>query len=298
MSNLESVHRAVQFIEQHLKEPMRVQDIADAVGYSLYHFCHIFSSVIGHSPYDYLIRRRLSASARELLETERKIIDVALDYQFDHPETFTRAFRRMFAIPPSQARQDPYLRRLMFKPEVTLEYIRYINCNRHLKPTILERGPIHLVGQVLPYQENPALWHRCHELLRTIRDQRIPGKVLRVTFMSQSPQTAGDLQMVGVEVNALADPPPQLIARTIPAFTWARFIKDRACDVEMTLDYIYQTWLPASQYAPAAPLEIEGWSEGCPLPGDPGAESEVFLPIRQKASTPSHGTLIGATQIN
>lgn len=104
--------------------------------------------------------------------------------------------------------------------------------------------------------------------------------------------------MVGVEVNALADLSPQCIARAIPAFTWARFIhKGRSCDVEMTLDYIYQTWLPASQYAPAAPLEIECWSESCPLPDDPGAESEVFLPIRQKVSTPPHGSLFGAKQI-
>jgi AraC family transcriptional regulator len=50
MSNLTRMYQAVQFIEQHLREPITVQNVADAVDYSLYHFCRTFNSVIGHSP--------------------------------------------------------------------------------------------------------------------------------------------------------------------------------------------------------------------------------------------------------
>ena len=70
MSNVETIFEAIEFIEANLKEAIAVADIADAVGYSLYHFCRVFNRAIKHSPYDYLMRRRLSESAQELIETD------------------------------------------------------------------------------------------------------------------------------------------------------------------------------------------------------------------------------------
>lgn len=84
------ISQAVDFIEDNLKEAIAVADVADAVSYSLYHFCRTFNQATHHTPYDYLMRRRLSLAAQELLQTDKKIIEIALDYQFNSPETFSR----------------------------------------------------------------------------------------------------------------------------------------------------------------------------------------------------------------
>lgn len=63
MKSFEDILRAVEFIELNLREPVSIKDAADAAGYSLYHFCRVFNSVIHHSPYDYIMRRRLSEAA-------------------------------------------------------------------------------------------------------------------------------------------------------------------------------------------------------------------------------------------
>ena len=83
MSQLDSMYAAVEFIEANLRSPIRVADMAASVSYSLYHFCRTFNAAVRHTPYDYLMRRRLTESARELVESDRKIIDIACDYQFN-----------------------------------------------------------------------------------------------------------------------------------------------------------------------------------------------------------------------
>lgn len=104
MSQLTTISSAVAYIEAHLRAPVTVGDVADAVGYSLFHFSRTFNRIVQHTPYDYLMRRRVSAAAAAVLGSERLMIDIAYDYQFANPETFTRAFRRMFSITPSEAR--------------------------------------------------------------------------------------------------------------------------------------------------------------------------------------------------
>jgi AraC family transcriptional regulator len=285
MSNLESMYQAVQFIERHLKEPISVQDVADAAGYSLYHFSRTFNRAIGHSPYDYIIRRRLSESARELLESGKRIIDIAIEYQFNNPETYTRAFRSMFGAPPNQVRKNKRLSNLIFKSRITLEYIQHINRGDYLKPKFAERGAIHLVGMVTLVKDQADARVELREKLgyevETIVNRLTPERYYGVSFFPLAWELEGFFHLVGVEVASLETIPPVLVGKTIPPLQYARFIhKGPSRDVGMTFDYIYQTWLPKSGNTLAAPLEIEFYGERYHGPDDPDSESEIFIPIR------------------
>ena len=105
MPQLAPIVQALDYIELHLQRPVGVADMAEAVSYSLYHYCRRFNQATLHTPYDYLMRRRLAEAARDLLQTDRKVIEIALDYQFKSPEVFTRAFKRVHGIGPSQFRK-------------------------------------------------------------------------------------------------------------------------------------------------------------------------------------------------
>ena len=93
---LAAISRALDFIERHLKDKILVEDMADACGYSLFYFIRLFNQSIHLTPYDYLIRRRLAQAAQELLNGDRRVLDIALDYGFQSAEAFTRAFNRVF----------------------------------------------------------------------------------------------------------------------------------------------------------------------------------------------------------
>ncbi len=284
MSNLESMHQAVQFIERHLKEPMTVQDVADAAGYSLYHFSRTFNSVIGHSPYDYIMRRRLSESARELIESGKRIIDIALAYQFNNPETYSRAFRSMFGAPPNQVRKNKSLSNLIFKSRITLEYIQHINQGDYLKPKFVERSAIHLVGMASLVKDQAEVRAELQEKLgyevESIAHRLQPERYYGVSFFPQTWEMEGFFYLAGVEVASLEAIPPVLVGKTIPPLKYVRFIhKGPAKDVGMTFDYIYQTWLPKSGNTLAAPLEIESYGEQYRGSDNPDSENEILIPI-------------------
>jgi AraC family transcriptional regulator len=109
---LDAVLRSIQLVEHQLRAPVNVRDMAAEAGYSPYYFCALFSQWAGHSPYDYIMRRRMTEAGKELIDTDRRIIDIAMDYQFETHEGFTRGYKRMFGHPPRDSMQAgclPYL---------------------------------------------------------------------------------------------------------------------------------------------------------------------------------------------
>ena len=107
---------ALTHIEAHLCDKLTIQDLADVSGYSLFHFTRLFNQFVGLTPYDYLIRRRLSDASEALLMSDKRIIDIAQDYQFGSHETFTRAFNRLFVMPPSQWREQGAINKNLLLP--------------------------------------------------------------------------------------------------------------------------------------------------------------------------------------
>ena len=134
-AQITAIYSAIEFIEKHLRDEVSVGDIATSAGYSLYHFIRVFNQIVHHSPYDYLMRRRLSEAALELLASERRIIDISLDYCFQNHETFSRAFKRMFAMQPSQWRLKENAQNSLLLPCLTMEYLRHINKKDFLYPS-------------------------------------------------------------------------------------------------------------------------------------------------------------------
>ena len=101
MNYRKDIEKCIKFIEDHIKENITIEEVASKSGYSLYHFCRVFSLCKGVSVMEYIRGRRLSLASTELFKG-RKIIDIALDYGFETPSGFTKAFRRVFGYSPTQ----------------------------------------------------------------------------------------------------------------------------------------------------------------------------------------------------
>jgi AraC family transcriptional regulator len=100
-----ATQRMHAYIEAHLSQPITLQALARAAGYSPWHCARVFKEVTGKTPYDYIRAVRLSKAALRLAQTQDKIIDVALDFVFDTPDGFSRAFTSTFGLTPSQYRE-------------------------------------------------------------------------------------------------------------------------------------------------------------------------------------------------
>ncbi|MCP4136238.1 MAG: AraC family transcriptional regulator [bacterium] len=284
MQNFEEIYRAIKYIEENLKESFSVEDVARAAGYSLYHFIRTFNAAIGHSPYDYIMRRRLSEAAKDLIDSEQKIIDIAYDYRFNNPETFSRAFRKMFGHLPNKVRKNRSLRNLVFKSQVTREYITHINKGNYLKPRFVEMDKLFLVGMVSLVRENLSVIPELREKLKIeipfIKNRVIPEKQYSLSFYPANWDMEGYFFMTGVEVHSLDDIPPLLVAKEIPSLKYANFThKGGSKDLGMTLDYIYQTWLPKSGNRIAASFEMEHFGPKFRGLENSISERDILIPV-------------------
>lgn len=104
MNWIQSLSRAIHFIENHLTEDINIDDVSYESYTSTSHFQLIFHVIMGMTVGEYIRYRRLTLAALDLLKQNGRIIDVALRYGYDTPESFSKAFTRFHGVPPSKAK--------------------------------------------------------------------------------------------------------------------------------------------------------------------------------------------------
>jgi AraC family transcriptional regulator len=288
VSSYLSIVHAVDFVEEHLQDKVAVADIAAAASYSVYHFCRLFNRYAHHSPYEYLMRRRLAESARELLETDRRIIDIALDYQFGSPEAYSRAFKRVFGLQPRRWRQRGRLDPRLAMSRLTPAHIEHRNQGGGLQPTLEERKELHLVGlMTLTGSERaavPALWQMLYQELGPKAE---PGKKECAYGLASYPfgwRRHGFCYLAAVEASPGRDTRPTLVEKTIPGGPYVRVTHHGPYgDLRLTLDYIYHTWLPRSGWLPAQYQEMECFGPGWPDVDRATLQVPVLIPLTKDA---------------
>lgn len=96
---------ALDYIEDNLAGEMRVQEIADYCYVSLSALQKTFKYAFHLSINEYIIRRRFSCAAKDLLESDNTILDIALKYGYSNAESFTRGFKKVWNMAPKDYRK-------------------------------------------------------------------------------------------------------------------------------------------------------------------------------------------------
>ena len=100
------LQKAIDYIEDNLTETIDYETVAAQSFSSSYHFQRVFSILCGFTVGEYIRNRRLSLAGAELAKSDAKVIDVALKYGYESPDSFAKAFRKFHGILPSQARNN------------------------------------------------------------------------------------------------------------------------------------------------------------------------------------------------
>lgn len=250
----DSLLASIEYIEANLKARLTIKAAAEASGYSLHHYCHLFSHALGLSPYDYIMRRKLTQAAEELLASDRKIIDIALDYGFSCPEVFSRAFRKMFGKLPHQFRAGHPESLPAYKDRPTRQYLEHIAANRPFSPTLTKLETLHLEGRVWLAKNLEEMPPGLQQGIAALPAAAAPHYLLLLHPACR--HHPDRLALLGART---APPPagPALFAITIPAQKYASFTHNGDLgQLELTFEYIYQTWLPKSGQRSASPYAL------------------------------------------
>lgn len=278
--------KSIEFIEQHLYDKISVHEIAAASHYSTYHFSRIFKALVGDTPKEYLRKRRLTVAAKRLLEEDIRILDLAIDCQFDSQEAFTRAFKDLFNVTPAQYRKqnDPF--RLLYKDQFSPHMLNFLQNEITMDPEILLRPATKLVGIKQQYDDTdlslPKLW----SAFRPYRD-KIVNRVSNESFgIYECYEEDGNEVSFNYICCAVVDSfdhvPDGMITRELPQQLYAKFIhKGPIGNLDKTLKYIWGSWLPKSNFEYIERPDFELYPPGYNVM-DPSSEMALHIPIKDK----------------
>ncbi|MBZ0216886.1 MAG: AraC family transcriptional regulator, partial [Fimbriimonadaceae bacterium] len=200
---MNSIGKAVWYIESHFGGEVSLADVADAAGLSKFHLVRAFSTYSGKSVMRYVRARRLSEAAKRLASGSCGILDVALDAGYGSHEAFTRAFGEQFGMTPDQ------LRRTRTLDEI--ELVEPLKMDEKLtnlpEPRFVDSNAMLIVGLKNRYSDTtsaqmPAQWQAFQPHIGNIDNQK--GKVAFGVLCNSDDE--GNIDYVtGVEVSQYSD---------------------------------------------------------------------------------------------
>lgn len=119
----EAIQTAVDYIEDHLKDEIDTATLAETVGLSPFYFQRLFARLVNKTVGEYEKMRRLARAAKDLEITDKRILEIALDYGFSNHANFTRAFKMAYGISPDEYRKTLPLLNTVIKPELGMNYV-------------------------------------------------------------------------------------------------------------------------------------------------------------------------------
>lgn len=278
---------AIDYMETKMEEEFDIEDIAKMACSSTFHFQRMFHMLTGFTVAEYIRNRKLTLAAQELAVSSKiKVIDIALKYGYESPESFAKAFRRVHGITPSEARRSG----VNLKAFPRISFHLSLRGDKDMDYRIVQKDAFRVVGKAIKVSTNngenlrqiPEFWAKCNVDGTCERICSIDNRQNMMGICMEFEYDKEELSyMIAIEdVTNSGD--TGFETREIPAATWAVFtsVGPMPHAIQNVWTRIFEEWLPASglEHADAPELEVY-------LPGDPSAQDykcEVWIPVVKK----------------
>jgi AraC family transcriptional regulator len=99
------VKKVAAYIREHLDEEVGLDDLAELVGLSRFHFGSAFRMATGRTPHDWLVGERIARARALLADPRMPVTEIALSVGYQTPSSFAAAFRKTVGTTPSDFRR-------------------------------------------------------------------------------------------------------------------------------------------------------------------------------------------------
>lgn len=294
MDMLKNMNQAMGYIEECLTGEIDMNRVARLAGCSEYHFTRMFSFLAGIPLSEYIRRRRLTLAASELKLTGMRIIDIAMKYGYQSPDSFTRAFVQLHGMSPSEARSPDA--QITAYPQMTFQLT--IKGGNEMKYRIEEKEGFRIIGlmrrvSIVFEGVNPeiaSMWESLDEhkiaTLKRLSNIQPSGLISASTNFSEGrmEEKGGLDHYIGVATTLPCPEGLGLAALEVPASTWAVFeaVGPFPETLQNVWGRIYSEWLPSTGFELAKGPEIL-WNEQKDV-SIPDFKSEIWIPVLRKKS--------------
>ena len=270
------INKTFDYIESNLEKPMTLAEIASVANFSKFHFNRIFLSIIGETPFQFILRVRIEKAATLILTNKKESIsEIACKCGFSDISVFSRNFKNYFHVSASQYRagkshnsnlsqqksnshQSDEKPTLYFCPELkTIKWRTTMKLNKSVEVRELPEMTLAYIRHIGPYKGDDKLFEGIWNRLFAWAGPRslIGGKDFRslVIYHDDPNVTIEDkLRMsVCITVPAGTKVDGEIGKMEIEAakYVIARF-ELTAHDFQLAWDWVYGQWFPASGYQP------------------------------------------------
>ncbi|MGR5974084.1 AraC family transcriptional regulator [Bacillus cereus] len=290
MDSLKNMNAAMQYIEDNLTHEIDFKEVAKIAYCSEYHFKRMFSFLAGISLSEYIRCRRLTLAAFELKNSGAKVIDVAIKYGYNSPDSFSRAFQNLHGITPSEYRSSSH----SLKAYSPMTFQLSIQGGHEMNYRIEEKDSFQIIGitKRVPIvfngvnEEIASMWKSLNpetiQTLKSLSNMEPTGIISASTNFSEGRmEEKGELDHY-IGVATTKDCPEQFKQLEVAASTWAIFeaVGPFPETLQNVWGRIYSEWFPSSNYELAEGPEIL-WNEQKDI-SSPNFKSEIWIPVLKK----------------
>lgn len=282
---MNAIQEAVGYIENHITEDLSAEKIANHVYISSFYFQKGFSMLCGYSVMEYVRNRRLALAGGEIAATDVKVIDIAMKYGYDSPDSFTKAFTRFHGVSPAMVRKGETIIKSFAPIQITIS----LKGGYLMNYKIVKKESFTVLASAKKFS-----YENCGTEISMFWKEHYAkgnGKYICGMFGINIDESMGNEEfeyLIADLYNPLIDVPEGLVTKIIPAFTWAVF----SCDGPMPAALqdvntkIFSEWLPAlKEYEFAAGYCVEMYDAPDKYPKgtlDEKYHSEIWIPIKKK----------------
>lgn len=288
MNWAKELQNAIDYIEEHLTEDVDYSELAKIACMSNFYFQRIFTVLCGYTIGDYIRNRRLTLAGIELQKKKCKVIEVALKYGYESPESFSRAFQKFHGTTPSQAKSDGA--RLNHFSRLSVNLIlkggNVMNYSIEKKDafTVIEKVEKHSIVDETNKNTIPDFWTRAHNdgTIKAIVDLLYESEDVYGICYGHIPTDSKTFDYaIGGKCRSNIAVPDGFRLNTIPARTWIIFecigsMPDAAQD---TWHKICAEFFPTSEYKPTYEMDIEVYPKGDMTSKD--YISYIWIPVEE-----------------
>lgn len=265
------MQNAINYIEDHLTEEIDFDKAAAEAACSSFYFQRIFGILCDIPLSGYIRNRRLSLAGNELNASDAKVIDIALKYGYESPESFTRAFSKFHGITPSEAKKNgsklKSYSRLSVKITLSGGSVMDYKIVEKEAFEIIEKAERHSIENDINAKSIPDFWTRSHNdgTVKTLFENTTDGSLIFGVCYGNNSENAKTFEYsIGAVCSKQTAGPKGFRKNTIPARTWAIFECKGAMPNAMQDMWhkITSEFFPTSGYQPTYEMDIEAYTEG------------------------------------
>ncbi|MBN1799312.1 MAG: effector binding domain-containing protein [Spirochaetales bacterium] len=240
---------------------------------------------MGDSVKEYIRKRRMSEAGRELVNTKRSILSIAIDYGYNSQEAFSRSFLHSYGLTPGVFRRKRNYYALRAKMTANYLLFEYKRRRHGMIAKLVKKNKITVIGKKITVKcggqnrkEIPLFWSKWinNNFEKVIPLKKNKNQQFGICVASKSEKFD---YIIGCEVAERASVPPDFIKHTIPPALYAVFSAEGPVteSVQKTWDYIFATWFPEADYEYAESDSFELYY--CK---DNRICTDIYIPVKEK----------------